>query len=116
MIAARLALASTFVVLATPATSRAQQPSYARDVRPFLAKYCLECHNAKNPKSGLDLETVKGITAGGDDGPVLVPGNPDKSPLYETVASGQMPPTKKLPAPERETIRAWIAAGARSGQ
>src|SRR6266404_2817334 len=81
MSAARLLLVSTLVAFATAATSQAQQPSYARDVRPFLAKYCSECHNAKSAKASLNLETFKGLTAGGESGPVLVAGNPDKSPL-----------------------------------
>ena len=41
-------------------------PSYAKDVRPFLAKYCSECHAGKEPESGLNLETYKGLMEGGD--------------------------------------------------
>jgi WD40 repeat protein len=106
-------------MLISAANVRAQQRSYARDVRPFLAKYCLECHNAKNPKSGLDLETFKGITAGGDGGPVLAAGNPDNSPLVLLVEGKdkpKMPPkaAKRHPRPrEIAVLRAWVKAGAR---
>jgi WD40 repeat protein len=119
MRAARLLLASALTVFATAAASRAQQPSYARDVRPFLAKYCLECHNAKNPKAGLDLETFKGLTAGGDDGPVLVPGSPDKSPLVllvEGKETPKMPPKearRRPKAAEIAVLRAWVKSGAK---
>jgi WD40 repeat protein len=98
----------------------AQQPaSYAKDVRPFLARYCLECHNAKSLKGGLDLETFKGLQAGSDNGPVLVPGKPDGSPLVllaEGKKSPRMPPQKaqRHPRPEEvRVLRAWVAAGAK---
>ena len=119
MSAARLLLVSIPTLLATTATSQAQQPSYARDVRPFLARYCLECHNAKNQKSGLDLETFKGITTGGDGGPVLVAGKPDQSPLVLLVEGKdkpKMPPkaAKRHPkAREYAILRAWVKSGAK---
>jgi hypothetical protein len=89
--------------------------TYEKDVRPILERSCVSCHGAKK-RGGLDARTYPALVKGGDGGTAVVPGDPDKSPLYETVASGQMPPTKKLPAQERETIRAWIAAGAKGGQ
>src|SRR3954449_5185333 len=74
-------------------------PSYARHVRPFLAKYCLECHNAKSLKGGINLETHKAILEGEDseNAKVLVPGQPDKSPLVlgtEGKKKPAMPPMK----------------------
>jgi hypothetical protein len=93
--------------------------SYAKDVRPFLSRYCLECHNAKSLKGGLDLESFKGIKAGSDNGPVLVPGKPDESPLVllaEGKKTPRMPPQKAQRHPRQEEIRvlrAWIAAGAK---
>jgi len=93
--------------------------SYAKDVRPFLARYCLECHNAKSKKGGLDLETYKGLKAGSDNGPVLVPSNADES-LLVVLAEGKkkpkMPPQKaqRHPRPEEvRVLRAWVAAGAK---
>src|SRR5438067_7999803 len=96
-----------------------QQPSYARDVRPFLAKYCLECHNAKSAKASLNLETFKGLSAGGESGPVLVAGNPDRSPLVLLVEGKEkpkMPPkaAKRHPkATEVPILRAWVKSGAK---
>src|SRR6267143_1621978 len=53
----RALILSTVAVafLATPMFAQ-EKPSYAKHVRPFLAKYCLECHNAKTAKLGLNLE------------------------------------------------------------
>jgi Planctomycete cytochrome C/WD domain, G-beta repeat len=102
--------------LAQPAA--AQAPSYARQVKPFLARYCLECHNASTTKGELDLETIKGLLRGGKDGPVVVPGRPDASRLVllpEHKAKPAMPPKKarQPEAAEVSVLRAWVAAGAR---
>ncbi len=119
MMPVRYAVVCTLTVLASAAASPAQQPSYARDVRPFLAKYCLECHNAKSAKASLNLETFKGLRAGGDSGTVLVPGSPDKSPLVRLVEGKEepkMPPkaARRQPKPaEVAVLRAWIKAGAK---
>jgi WD40 repeat protein len=93
-------------------------PSYARDIRPFVAKYCLECHNPTQARSNLDLETYKSMAAGGKRGVVLVPGKPDESRLLLTLEGKNkptMPPRKsRQPSPaEVQRLRAWIAAGAK---
>ncbi len=93
--------------------------SYAKHVRPFLAKYCLECHNAKSAKLGLNLETVKAIREGSDGGSVLEPGKPDESRIVLLVEGKDKPPMPPPSAkfhPKKEEIgvlRAWIASGAK---
>src|SRR5947209_6061420 len=111
---------STIVLLTLVPTLAAQsQPSYAKQVRPFLAKYCLECHNAKSAKLGLNLETVKAILEGSDGGPVLEPGKPDESRIVLLVEGKDkpiMPPKEAKFHPTKAEIgmlRAWIAAGAK---
>ena len=49
-----------------------------------------------------------------ESGPVIVPGKPDESPLWEQVESGEMPPKSPLPTPIRPTGR-WIAPIPRTG-
>ena len=104
-------------VAAMPAT--AQEVSYAKQVRPFLAKYCLECHNAKSHKAGLNLETPKAILEGSDRRAVLLPGKPDDSFLV-TLSEGKkqpaMPPKAAKSHPKQEEVavlRAWVKAGAK---
>lgn len=93
----------------------ARVASYAKDIQPLLQARCVRCHGEKSRKADLDLSTPAGILKGGESGPVIVPGKPDKSLLYEKVHSGEMPPTKKdrLGAAEVKAIQQWIAAGAR---
>ena len=45
------------LLVATAPAAADDPPSYARQVRPFLAKYCSECHSGEHPKAGLNLET-----------------------------------------------------------
>src|SRR5258706_74029 len=54
---------------------------------------------------------------GGDDGPVLVPGKPDKSPLFKMVQSREMPRRdKKLTGEQVALIKEWIASGAKTAR
>jgi hypothetical protein len=112
-------LSALALALCTGRLTAQQPPSYARDVRPFLTKFCLECHNTREAKGGLDLETYKGLRAGGDNGEALVPGQPDASRMVlrvEGKQKPQMPPRKARFHPsagEYAVLRAWVAAGAR---
>jgi hypothetical protein len=87
------------------------------DVRPLLQSKCFRCHGEKPRKANLDLSSIAGVLKGGESGPVLVPGEPDKSPLYKKVQAGDMPPGKKdrLTASEVALIRRWIEGGAQPG-
>ncbi|MDB5314155.1 MAG: putative rane protein [Gemmataceae bacterium] len=87
------------------------------DVRPLFQAKCVRCHGEKVSKADLNLTTIAGVLKGAESGPVVVPGKPDKSPLYEQVHSGMMPPGKKDPLSDAEVgiIRDWIAGGAKPG-
>ncbi|MCI0705221.1 MAG: PSD1 and planctomycete cytochrome C domain-containing protein [Planctomycetia bacterium] len=92
--------------------------SFEKDVRPILNAKCVKCHGkAKTRKSGdLDLNTPAGILKGGESGPVIVAGKPEKSLLYEKLRKGEMPPPETKIAvtmAEMETLRKWIADGAK---
>src|SRR5262249_38289647 len=100
------------LLLALPA--RAAGPivawSYERDVRPVLRAHCMECHGEGSKLKGkLDLRLRRTAVARG----AVVPGKPDKSPLFLRTHKGEMPPGKvKLNAREVAVLRGWIAAGA----
>ncbi|OWK37856.1 DUF1553 domain-containing protein [Fimbriiglobus ruber] len=91
-------------------------PTFEAHVRPLFKAYCFECHGeADKPKAGLDLRLRRLIVAGGENGPALAPGKPDASPLFTKVRDREMPPgKKKLSKDEVETLRRWIAAGAKT--
>jgi hypothetical protein len=91
-------------------------PSYS-DVAPILSKYCTGCHNPTDLEGGLSLESFEDLQQGVEDGPVVIPGQPESSRLVR-VLTGQaepaMPPEDYDTPHEEEiaVISAWIAAGA----
>jgi hypothetical protein len=101
-----------------PASAADAAPSFTRDVKPFLEKYCVECHNDVKTKSGYNLETYAGLFKGGKKGRAVVAGDPDKSLLFRTLTGKAkiMPPKKYSDQPKKAEIamiRAWIKAGAK---
>lgn len=88
-------------------------------IRPALAEHCYNCHSAKAEKlkGGLFLDTKDGLLKGGDTGPAIVPGEPDKSLLVKAIRytdeNLQMPPKgKKLSPEEVANFEAWVKMGA----
>ncbi|HCU87005.1 MAG TPA: hypothetical protein DGP39_05700, partial [Verrucomicrobiales bacterium] len=91
--------------------------SFEKEIVPLLAKRCLECHNARDEKGGLDLSNRKAALVGGDSGHVIASGKVADSLLIERVVAGEMPPksrgqSQKLPAAEIALLKRWIAEGA----
>ena len=93
---------------------------FVKDVQPVLENNCVSCHREGNVKGGVRLDTRKQALTTGDNGPALVPGKPDKSPMYTTMVLPDdddllMPPKKKggpLPKEVAAMIKAWIEEGA----
>jgi hypothetical protein len=103
------------MALASPALSLASaEDRLPADIRDLLQSKCLRCHGGKSPKGGLDLSSPEGVHKGGESGPVVVAGQPDRSLLYEKVHEGSMPPGKKgrLSEAEVAVVRHWIQRGA----
>ena len=86
----------------TPTTEQVE--FFEKNIRPVLANNCYLCHgeDIEKLKGGLNLTFRDGILKGGDNGPILVPGDPGKSMMVEAIEYNdedfQMPPKKgKLP-------------------
>ncbi len=93
----------------------ADSPRFNADVRPILKANCFGCHGeGEKLKAGLDVRLRRLLAQGGENGPAIVEGQPEKSLLVGRVVSGDMPPgKKKLTAVEIATLKSWIAAGAK---
>jgi hypothetical protein len=92
---------------------------FEKKIRPILADDCYKCHSqdSEKVKGGLLLDTREGLLKGGDTGPAIVPGEPDKSLLIKAVRYAdenlQMPPKgKKLAAEKIANLEAWVKMGA----
>ncbi len=90
----------------------AESVSFEAQVAPILVNRCLECHSGSDPEGGLDLSQRTSALAGGSEGPVILPGDPEGSRLWQLIATDEMPPEHPLPEAERERVRTWIAEGA----
>lgn len=95
-------------------------PTYATDIVPILERVCTQCHNPDKIKGELLLTTREGLDQGGENGVVVVPGQPDDSPLLTRCElpadhDDHMPPEGK-PQPtaaELLTLRRWLEQGAK---
>jgi len=78
-----------------------------------MARFCFDCHGGKHREAGLDLRNLRVILAGGESGPAIVPGDPEKSILFTMMYDGHMPPEGKKPGLYQiEQVRRWIESGA----
>ncbi len=91
--------------------------SYFNDVRPLLQRNCQGCHQPANKMGGLLLTTYDDFMAGGGHGKVVIPGEPDRSPLIGRLKGDikpQMPfGGTPLPGEQIELFRRWITEGAK---
>ncbi len=84
---------------------------FENKIRPVLASNCFSCHGAEKQFAGLRLDSIDAIKKGGDSGPAVVLGDPEKSLLIEVIRHTgdiKMPKGKKLPAPVIQDLEAWV--------
>ena len=102
-----------------PTLPAAEPGDFLAGVKPILELQCLSCHSGEKPKGGLRLDTRENSLKGGEKGTALVPGDPQKSPLYTTTLlapdhDDAMPPKgDRLSKAQTEELRVWIAQGAK---
>src|SRR5215510_14573242 len=99
--------------------TKAQVDFFESKVRPVVANNCYKCHSTKveKVKGGLLLDSREGVLKGGENGPVIVPGDPDKSVLIKAIRYTdpdlQMPPKgDKLSEQQINDLVAWVKMGA----
>ncbi|HEY1050225.1 MAG TPA: PSD1 and planctomycete cytochrome C domain-containing protein [Prosthecobacter sp.] len=118
-IALIIALHAGIAQAAPPASADAAKMAFfEKTIRPLLINRCYECHSVESGKSkgGLQLDSREAMLKGGDNGPVVVAGNLEKSLLIESVRyhnqDMQMPPKGSLPAAEVKALEEWVKMGA----
>jgi hypothetical protein len=85
-------------------------------VRPVLAGTCFKCHGGKKTSSGLRVDSREALLKGGERGPAVVPGAPEKSLLVQAIGYGhddiKMPPDKRMPESVAADFATWVKHGA----
>ncbi|MEJ2598997.1 MAG: hypothetical protein P8Z00_11730, partial [Anaerolineales bacterium] len=95
----------------TPApTPAGGQVSYENSIGPLFQSRCGGCHG-EGGIQGLNLTTYQTAMAGGVDGPVILPGDAQNSPLIQK-QSGSKPHFGQLSSSELEMVTQWIDDGA----
>src|SRR6266852_1507558 len=81
---------TAYCLLSTVYFAQADSPSdagkvefFERNIRPILANSCFSCHGPEKQKAGLRLDSRAALLAGGDNGPVIVPGKAQASMLIK---------------------------------
>lgn len=90
---------------------------YSVNVQPIFRRYCFRCHGGMNHRGGLSMATRAGMMKGGDKGPVLVPGDPARSTLVQSIRhEGTIKPMpskgRKLSDADIAVVEQWVKAGA----
>jgi hypothetical protein len=88
---------------------------FEKKIRPVLADHCFQCHGPEKQKSGLRLDSRVAVLKGNDAGPVVAPGEPDKSRLVQAIRYNgeiKMPPKAKLPPEAIAALTEWVRQGA----
>lgn len=116
----RTSLFSTISIVFSAATVGAQDVNlnYVDSIKPLFQDSCIGCHRQGRAKNGLRLDDYNAMMEGGSAGPAVIKGNPDGSLLYLVLAHEREPfmpdGEPKLDSETIDTIRRWIAEGARA--
>jgi hypothetical protein len=113
------------LLLPLGATAAAAQESdrerldfFEQKIRPILADRCYKCHSAESRpiKGGLLLDSRDAVLRGGEGGPAVVPGDPERSPLIRAIrytdTEVQMPPKARLTPEQVADFERWVRMGA----
>ncbi len=98
--------------------------SFSQDVQPIISQHCVQCHEAGGVgevTSGFNLTTYEGVMKGTNAGPMVIAGDVEGSNMLVLIEgradpSISMPHGQNDPVPKKDiqTIRSWIAQGAKN--
>jgi|HubBroStandDraft_6_1064221.scaffolds.fasta_scaffold12725_2 hypothetical protein len=109
-------LAASVRADANAARSEEREAFFETRIRPVLVTTCSKCHGGTKTENNLRLDRRESLLKGGDSGPAILPGQPDKSLLMRAVRYRddelKMPPDKKLPETVIVDFEHWVRDGA----
>ena len=86
---------------------------FEANIRPVLVDTCCDCHT-DDAKGGLRLDSREALLKGGETGPAIVPGDPDKSLLMHAIRRDERLPAdaegrrRSCPTPQIAAFAEWI--------
>ena len=91
---------------------------FEKDVAPIFRASCLSCHGVRVGLGNVRIHTQELLSMQSTLGPLVTPGDPDKSSLFLSLMLPKgnpkaMPPGGPLPDAQRQLVRQWILEGAR---
>ena len=101
---------ASLLIATLPAATRAE-PSFARDLQPFLTTHCLRCHNEKLQEGEFRIDVLSHD--------IGVKDTPQWAEVMQRINSGEMPPADEKSRPTADQgaeIVEWIAARIREGE
>ncbi|MBI1788559.1 MAG: PSD1 domain-containing protein [Acidobacteria bacterium] len=108
-----------WLLVTLPLAAEDAREFFEMRVRPVLVRNCYACHTASR-MGGLQLDSGENALKGGNSGPAIVPGDPEKSILIAAVSHThsklKMPPQGKLSEAEIADLSAWVKNGAVWGE
>ncbi|MHB1177241.1 MAG: DUF1549 domain-containing protein [Daejeonella sp.] len=102
----------------TSQLTKKQEAELNVQVRAIFAHNCYKCHGAEKVKGELRLDRKNMVFKGGENGPVIIPGNASESEIFRRITlpsnhKDRMPSKgKKLSENDIAVINFWIQKGA----
>jgi hypothetical protein len=88
--------------------------TYASLNENIFAPKCTSCHSGPTSPHSIDLSSYNSILNSPVFPPLIIPGDPEGSSLYQSCMSGKMPKNSPaLPEGHMKAIYDWIKSGAR---
>ena len=108
-----LGIATSTAAPAEAPASPAALEQFEKEIRPLLARECMNCHGAASQQGGLRLDSRQGVLKGGQAGPAVNLQRPPASLLLKAVRHEGlvMPPSRRLPDRDVAALEKWIAGG-----
>src|SRR2546423_8650169 len=81
------AVCAAALIISAQASRAEDFEFFEKKIRPIFTERCYECHStqSKKVKGGFLLDSREGLLKGGETGPAIVPGKPEKSLLITAV-------------------------------
>ena len=89
--------------------------SFKKDIAPFFAGLCLNCHNDQQKRGGLSMASFQKLLQGGESGEVLIPGDTEHSRLFRLTGGLENPrmpnSDARITRKNYEDLKKWIEEG-----